>query len=286
GSSPRASYNLSSGGLAPIAMTPWSPMRAPRRGGSCVSSDGSPGGGSSNVSGGGGAAATTHGASPVMASEPAASAPLPTGAVVLDVPYKQWHSSVTVLFADIVGYTSMAQSLAPEQVMAVLHSLFSRYDDLLAPLNVYKVETIGDAYMAATGLLYESSSHAADMVKFGVGMIRAAAGVSDPVSGQPLRIRVGINSGPVMSGIVGACRARYCLFGDTVNTASRMESTGVPGAIQISEDTYMALPEASRALWTCRGEVEVKGKGLLRTYLLTPNLEEVEVGAGEIETAV
>ncbi|GLI65786.1 hypothetical protein VaNZ11_009402 [Volvox africanus] len=287
GSSPRASYNLSSGGLAPIAAAPWSPMPTPRRSGSCVSSDGSAGGSSSNVSGGGGGAVTTsHGAAAVMASGPAASILPSTGAVALDVPYKQWHSSVTVLFADIVGYTSMAQSLAPEQVMAVLHSLFSRYDDLLAPLNVYKVETIGDAYMAATGLLYESSSHAADMVDFGVGMIRAAAGVSDPVSGQPLRIRVGINSGPVMSGIVGACRARYCLFGDTVNTASRMESTGVPGAIQISEDTYMALPESSRALWTCRGEVEVKGKGLLRTYLLIPQLkEEVEVGAVEVQAA-
>ncbi|KAG2443734.1 hypothetical protein HXX76_002080 [Chlamydomonas incerta] len=194
-----------------------------------------------------------------------------------EVPYKQWHSAVSVLFADIVGYTTLARSLDPEQVMAMLHHLFSRYDEMLGSLAVYKVETIGDAYMAATGLLQETPSHASDMVAFGVGMIRAAACVRDPTTGQPLRIRVGINSGPVCSGIVGSCRARYCLFGDTVNTASRMESTGVPGTIQITEDTYMALTEADRVHWSSRGEVEVKGKGLMKTYIL--NIEELEAAA-------
>ncbi|KAG2453476.1 hypothetical protein HYH02_001697 [Chlamydomonas schloesseri] len=189
------------------------------------------------------------------------------GVLPVGVPYARWHSAVSVLFADICGYTATSQALAPEQVMALLHTLFCKYDSLLAAYGVYKVETIGDCFMAATGLEVESDGHALDMVRFGRAMIAAAAEVANPVTGEPLQIRVGIHSGRVMSGIVGQCRARYCLFGDTVNTASRLESTGVPGRIQIAEETFVLLPEEERNAWVSRGPVEMKGKGAKQTYL-------------------
>ena len=119
--------------------------------------------------------------------------------------------------------------------------------------------------MACTGLLEDAPDHAARLVEFGQQMLRAAAAVSSPLGG-PVNIRVGIHSGPCTSGIVGSIRARYCLFGDTVNTASRMESTGVPGHVQCSEDTHAQLG-ALQARFRLRGEIPVKGKGTMRTFL-------------------
>jgi class 3 adenylate cyclase len=120
--------------------------------------------------------------------------------------------------------------------MMLLHELFSKFDNLCSQYGVYKVETIGDCYMACTGLLTEDPDHANHLVEFGQSMLRVAAGVSHPLGGS-VHIRVGVHSGRVMSGIVGSIRARYCLFGDTVNTASRMESTGVVDHIQVGGGT-------------------------------------------------
>ncbi|KAG2436813.1 hypothetical protein HXX76_006335 [Chlamydomonas incerta] len=190
-----------------------------------------------------------------------------------DIVYKQWHGGVSVLFADIVGWTSLAQEVEAEEVMMLLHELFCKYDAIADEMGVYKVETIGDCYMAATGLLAEDPAHAAQLVAFGKAIIHAAASVYNPKTGGGVQIRVGVHSGRVMSGIVGRHRARYCLFGDTVNTASRMESTGMPGRIQVSEVTYglMAacpLPGAATVEdFEARGEIPVKGKGLMRTFL-------------------
>jgi class 3 adenylate cyclase len=125
------------------------------------------------------------------------------------------------------------------QVMMLLHELFSKYDNLCSHYGVYKVETIGDCYMACCGLLTEDPDHAVNMVQFGQAMLRAAATVRSPLGGT-VHIRVGVHSGRVMSGIVGSIRARYCLFGDTVNTASRMESTGVVDRIQVRLPTRIA----------------------------------------------
>jgi class 3 adenylate cyclase len=119
------------------------------------------------------------------------------------------------------------------QVMLLLHELFSKYDHLCSRLGVYKVETIGDCYMACAGVVTEDPDHAQHMVMFGQALLAVAASVTSPLGGS-VRIRVGVHSGRVMSGIVGSIRARYCLFGDTVNTASRMESTGVVDRIQVS----------------------------------------------------
>jgi hypothetical protein len=127
---------------------------------------------------------------------------------------------------------AIGTALTPLQVMLLLHQLFTRYDALCKAHGVYKVETIGDCWMGATGLLSDDPQHASCLVTFGTEMLAAAAGVDSPLGGS-VRVRVGVHSGRVMSGVIGSIRARYCLFGDTVNTASRMESTGLPGRVQV-----------------------------------------------------
>ncbi|KAG2433319.1 hypothetical protein HXX76_008385 [Chlamydomonas incerta] len=187
-----------------------------------------------------------------------------------------WHQAVTVLFADIVGFTTMCQTTAPLTVMAFLNNLFSRFDGLVDIYKVYKVETIGDCYMVAGGLVAhdddgyksvisegEDPLHAVRVMEFAKAMLRASREVQLPHSGEPLEIRIGLHSGSVVSGVVGERMPRFCLFGDTVNTASRMESTARPGTIHVSAATRARLPNEA---WRDRGLTQVKGKGDMRTY--------------------
>ncbi|KAG2424076.1 hypothetical protein HYH02_015232 [Chlamydomonas schloesseri] len=194
------------------------------------------------------------------------------------------HPCVTVLFADIQGFTPMCKVLPPQTVMRFLNTLFSRFDAMLDYYRVYKVETIGDCYVVAGGLIHEDEDgmaavrgeghvdpHQADaVVTFAKAMLRAAASVRLPTTCEPVRIRVGIHSGPVVSGVVGTRMPRFCLFGDTVNTASRMESTGVPGAIHVSDDTHTLLEASEQAAWEPTGGIEVKGRGRMATYVWRP----------------
>ncbi|KXZ50828.1 hypothetical protein GPECTOR_15g514 [Gonium pectorale] len=209
-----------------------------------------------------------------------------------------WHPEVTLLFADIKGFTPMCKEVEPRQVMRFLNDLYSRYDAMLDKYGVYKVETIGDCYFVASGLIREDEDgmaavregdqeqqrdylHAERAFMFAKAgaMLCAAREVRMPTDGQPVEIRIGLHSGPAVSGVVGTRMPRFCLFGDTVNTASRMESTGQPGAIHASEATVRLLRNRDHQ-WEPTGGIEVKGKGLMDTFVWRP----VE-GLGELPQA-
>ena len=182
------------------------------------------------------------------------------------------HPEVTILFADIKGYTSMCHELTGAQVLLFLNRIFSVLDSLLDEYNVFKVETIGDCYMVAGGLrgscgalgAYDPN-HASNVVGFAKALVQSIRVMQNPLDG-PVNMRVGIHSGPVTSGVVGQRNPRYCLFGDTVNIASRMEGTAPKtGAIHVSQATRELLPSES---WVATGGVEVKGKGWMQTHIL------------------
>ncbi|HLI25815.1 MAG TPA: adenylate/guanylate cyclase domain-containing protein [Chloroflexota bacterium] len=173
---------------------------------------------------------------------------------------------VTVLFADVVGFTPMAARTPPQTLVALLDELFSAFDEAAQQLGVEKIKTIGDAYMAVGGVVGgNGSDHTRRMVELGLELLRIVARFGAE-QGLDLSLRVGINSGPVVAGVIGRSKFIYDLWGDTVNIASRMESQGVPGAIQVTRPVYEALK--GEYPFRARGLVEVKGKGPLETWLL------------------
>ncbi len=174
--------------------------------------------------------------------------------------------AVTVLFADIVGFTPLSDALPPEQLVAFLNRLFSAFDGLVDRHGLEKIKTIGDAYMVVGGLPAPRPDHAEAVGSLALEMLETAAALEGP-DGTPVRLRIGIHTGPAVAGVIGVRKFSYDLWGDTVNTASRMESHGVPGRICVSEQTFHALE--GRFCFEPRGEVEVKGKGRLATWLLT-----------------
>jgi class 3 adenylate cyclase len=173
---------------------------------------------------------------------------------------------VTVLFADIVDFTAHAARSPPVATVALLNELFSQFDALTEARGLEKIKTVGDAYMVAGGLPDPMPDHAGAVAELALEMLNVAAGRSFP-EGGPVRLRIGIDSGPVVAGVIGRRRFSYDLWGDTVNTASRMETTGVPGCIQVTERTRDLLGE--RYLFQERGMIQVKGKGKMLTYLLS-----------------
>jgi len=174
-------------------------------------------------------------------------------------------SHVTVLFADIVGFTPYAERFPPDTSVQTLNELFSDFDALAKRGGLEKIKTIGDAYMVAGGLPQPTPDHAEAIADMALEMLEAAAHRTLR-DGAPIRLRIGIDSGPVVAGVIGRRKFSYDLWGDTVNTASRMESHGVPGHIQVTERVRGLL--ADRFVFRERGTVEVKGKGPIRTYFL------------------
>ncbi len=171
----------------------------------------------------------------------------------------------TVLFADIVGFTSYSRSLAAECVVSELNKLFRLFDELVDKYRVEKIKTIGDCYMLAGGVPDYQEDHACRVANAALEMIQKLEQFNQEEKSH-FQIRIGIHSGPLVAGVIGTKKYIYDIWGDTVNTASRMESGGLPGKIQVSEDTYNLLKDRYR--FTERGFIEVKGKGQLKTFFL------------------
>jgi class 3 adenylate cyclase len=172
---------------------------------------------------------------------------------------------VTVLFADIVGFTELSSHTPPSQLVELLNEIFCLFDELAELHQVEKIKTIGDAYMAVAGLPSHRSDHAIGIANMALDMQEALAKFNQE-NNQSFRIRIGISTGPVVAGVIGLKKFAYDLWGDTVNTASRMESHGIPGCIQVCENTYDLLKE--KYILEKRGLIKVKGKGEMLTYLL------------------
>lgn len=176
---------------------------------------------------------------------------------------------VTVYFSDIVGFTSLAARSTPVQVVALLNDLYTTFDAAIERYHVYKVETIGDAYMVVGGLPARAADHAESVATMALHLLHLAGRFRvRHLPRQPLHLRIGLHSGPCCAGVVGLTMPRYCLFGDTVNTASRMESTGAAWRIQVSATTAARLLAAGGYRLRERGLTHVKGKGAMRTYWL------------------
>ncbi|XP_050441518.1 soluble guanylate cyclase 88E-like [Adelges cooleyi] len=178
----------------------------------------------------------------------------------------QMFDSVSILFSDIVTFTEICSRITPMEVVSMLNAMYSIFDTLTERNKVYKVETIGDAYMVVSGAPMTEDNHAEKVCDMALDMVDAITDLKDPSTGSHLQIRVGVHSGAVVAGIVGLKMPRYCLFGDSVNTASRMESTSEAMKIHISQTTR-DLISASYTVKE-RGEIYVKGKGAMKTYWL------------------
>ena len=171
---------------------------------------------------------------------------------------------VTVLFADLVRFTEHASRIAPHELVVVLDDIFTRFDEVADRVGMEKIKTVGDAYMVAAGVPEARDDHAEAIAELALRIRDHLA--TNSVVGRRLSVRIGINSGPLTAGIIGTHKFSYDLWGDTVNTASRMESEGVPGAIQISPASYELIKD--RYVCEPRGPIDVKGKDPMDTYLL------------------
>jgi len=172
--------------------------------------------------------------------------------------------AASVLFADVVGFTRMSATMSPAELVGLLDELFTALDGVVAELGLEKIKTVGDAYMVAAGVPVARSDHAQAIAELALRIRDHVA--ATPIAGRRLSLRIGISSGPVTAGIIGTHKFAYDLWGDTVNTASRMESEGVPGVIQVGPATYELIKEAY--VFEARGAIPVKGRGEMETYLL------------------
>ncbi|XP_065560330.1 receptor-type guanylate cyclase gcy-27-like isoform X3 [Artemia franciscana] len=178
--------------------------------------------------------------------------------------------SVTVYFSDIVGFTNISSKSTPLEIINFLNSLYKLFDAKIVTYDVYKVETIGDAYMVVSGLPHRNGiRHAGEIATLSIDLVQSLKKFKIPhMPGEQLQIRIGLNSGSCVAGVVGTKMPRYCLFGDTINVASRMESNSEPMKIHISQTTKWLLDKLGGYMCEYRGTTEVKGKGPMDTFWL------------------
>lgn len=174
-------------------------------------------------------------------------------------------SEVTVLFADLVGFTRFADQVKPDVLVRMLNQIFSSFDELVLRFGLEKVKTIGDAYMLVGGAPDPREDHVEAVAEMALAMLAVLAQFNKE-TGKDLHMRIGMHTGPVVAGVIGSQKYAYDLWGSTVNTASRMESTGMPGRIHVSEAIYSRLRQ--RYNLEERGLIMVKGIGEIRTYFL------------------
>jgi class 3 adenylate cyclase len=179
-------------------------------------------------------------------------------------PAEQFEEA-TILFADIVGFTTLAAQLEPLELIHCLNQVFSTFDRLAEKHHLEKIKTIGDAYMVVGGVPVPQANHAESVADMALEMRSSMAHALGPL-GERLEIRIGINTGPVIAGVIGTKKFIYDLWGDAVNIASRMESHGVPGSIQVTDSTYERLKD--RYHFEERGSIHIKGRGEMNTYWL------------------
>jgi guanylate cyclase len=174
------------------------------------------------------------------------------------------YESASVLFADIAGFTPMSAGMTPTELVGLLNTIFTDFDEFVRESGLEKIKTVGDAYMVAAGVPTARPDHAHAIADLALRFRDHVA--ANRFDGHEIDLRIGINSGPIVAGVVGTYKFAYDLWGDVVNTASRMESGGVPGAIQITDATFELIGDA----FVCepRGVISVKGKGDMNTYFL------------------
>jgi adenylate cyclase len=182
------------------------------------------------------------------------------------------YPSVSILFADLVGFTPLTNVLSPNEMVELLNEIYSHFDSLIEKYGVEKIRTIGDNYMIASGLPRPRPDHAQSLANLALEMNTYIASL-DPVAGHHLSFRMGINSGSVIAGVIGRKKFAYDVWGDAVNIASRMESQGVPGKIQITRNTYELLKDD----FVCElvGSIDVKGIGQMETWFLAGAKEDL-----------
>lgn len=181
-------------------------------------------------------------------------------------------AGASVMFADLVGFTEYAESVEPEEMIRTLEAVFTQFDAIAFKHGVEKIRTIGDSYMAVSGVPEERPDHATAIARAALEMMEYVECSAD------VAFRIGINSGPLVAGVVGSTKFQYDIWGDTVNTASRMESSGVAGRIQVSGSTHALI--ADRFDCVPRGEIEVKGKGVMSTWFVERERMPAGGGAG------
>ena len=175
------------------------------------------------------------------------------------------NPEISVLFADIVSFTEMSEKISSEKIVGFLNDMFSQFDDLTETYGVEKIKTIGDAYMVVSGMPVQKEDHALTLFNLAKEMIKISAQFKDH-NGNPIKLRIGINSGPAISGVIGKSKFAFDVWGDTINTAARLESYGTPDCIHMSKNTFDLVNYKDSNIE--RKTIQIRGKGLMDTVLV------------------